>query len=146
MKTRLFGMLAAVLLSVGATAQSEYYALANQTAGEGTVVRNVSIQSTVLGREMLYSVYLPAGYTSSKQYPVLYLLHGYGGDQNDWWVFDDMADDADAMISRWIHSRSKRRKWHSRRSPPRSRGNRQQRKTTSISVRLRLYRKCRNRK
>lgn len=48
---------------------------------------------------MPYSVYLPAGYTSSKQYPVLYLLHGYGGDQNDWWVFDDMADDADAMIS-----------------------------------------------
>lgn len=39
-------MLAAVLLSVGATAQSEYYALANQTAGEGTVVRNVSIQNT----------------------------------------------------------------------------------------------------
>ena len=70
-----------------------------QTAGGGTVVRDVSIQSTVLGREMLYSVYLPAGYTSSKQYPVLYLLHGYGGDQNDWWVFDDMADDADAMIS-----------------------------------------------
>ena len=29
MKTRLFGMLAAVLLSVGATAQSEEYALAN---------------------------------------------------------------------------------------------------------------------
>ena len=92
-------MLAAVLLSIGASAQSEYYALANQTAGGGTVVRDVSIQSTVLGREMLYSVYLPAGYTSSKQYPVLYLLHGYGGDQNDWWVFDDMADDADAMIS-----------------------------------------------
>ena len=49
---------------------------------KGTVVRDLTIQSTVLGREMLYSVYLPAGYTESKQYPVLYLRHGNGGDQN----------------------------------------------------------------
>ena len=89
------GFIAALLMTACADAGE----VSAQTAGGGTVVRDVSIQSTVLGREMLYSVYLPAGYTSSKQYPVLYLLHGYGGDQNDWWVFDDMADDADAMIS-----------------------------------------------
>lgn len=92
---KLMGFIAALLM----TACTDAGEVIAQTAGEGTVVRDVSIQSTVLGREMLYSVYLPAGYTSSKQYPVLYLLHGYGGDQNDWWVFDDMADDADAMIS-----------------------------------------------
>ena len=89
------GFIAALLMTACADAGE----VSAQTAGGGTVVRDVSIQSTILGREMLYSVYLPAGYTSSKQYPVLYLLHGYGGDQNDWWVFDDMADDADAMIS-----------------------------------------------
>ena len=66
---------------------------------KGTVVRDLTIQSTVLGREMKFSVYLPAGYTESKQYPVLYLLHGNGGDQNEWWVYDDLADDADAMIA-----------------------------------------------
>ena len=66
---------------------------------KGTVVRDLTIQSTVLGREMKFSIYLPAGYMESKQYPVLYLLHGYGGDQNEWWVYDDMADDADAMIA-----------------------------------------------
>lgn len=92
---KLMGFIATLLM----TACMDASEVSAQTAGGGTVVRDVSIQSTVLGREMLYSVYLPAGYTSSKQYPVLYLLHGYGGDQNDWWVFDDMADDADAMIS-----------------------------------------------
>lgn len=30
------------------------------------------------------NVYLPAGYDSSKKYPVLYLLHGIGGNENEW--------------------------------------------------------------
>lgn len=29
-------------------------------------------------------VFLPDGYTPNKQYPVLYLLHGIGGDENEW--------------------------------------------------------------
>lgn len=66
---------------------------------KGTVLRNQTIHSDILGRDMLYSVYLPAGYTESKQYPVLYLLHGYGGDQNEWFVYDDLADDADTMMA-----------------------------------------------
>ena len=73
---KLMGFIATLLM----TACMDASEVSAQTAGGGTVVRDVSIQSTVLGREMLYSVYLPAGYTSSKQYPVLYLLHGYGGD------------------------------------------------------------------
>lgn len=30
-------------------------------------------------------VYLPPGYTSRKRYPVLYLLHGIGGDEMEWY-------------------------------------------------------------
>lgn len=30
------------------------------------------------------NVYLPPGYTAAKRYPVLYLLHGIGGDQTEW--------------------------------------------------------------
>lgn len=30
------------------------------------------------------NVYLPSGYDSSKQYNVLYLMHGIGGDENEW--------------------------------------------------------------
>ena len=70
-----------------------------QTEAKGVVERDITVHSTILGRDMKYSVYLPAGYTTTKQYPVLYLLHGYGGDQNDWWEYDDIADDADAMIA-----------------------------------------------
>jgi len=66
---------------------------------KGTVMRDETIVSTILGREMKYSVYLPAGYSEERQYPVLYLLHGSGGDQNEWWVYDDLADDADAMAA-----------------------------------------------
>ncbi len=29
-------------------------------------------------------VYTPPGYTKDKKYPVLYLLHGIGGDENEW--------------------------------------------------------------
>lgn len=41
-----------------------------------------SFRSSALGREMPYSVYLPPAYDSaqSTHYPVLYMLHGLGGD------------------------------------------------------------------
>lgn len=38
----------------------------------------LTVKSSIMGRDVRYSVYLPAGYASSgKTYPVLYLLHGY---------------------------------------------------------------------
>jgi len=35
------------------------------------------------------NVYLPANYDSSKKYGVLYLMHGIGGDENEWGMKDD---------------------------------------------------------
>ena len=50
----------------------------------GTISR-VWYQSAVLGMERRVCVYTPAGYESSKiKYPVLYLLHGAGGDEESW--------------------------------------------------------------
>lgn len=40
--------------------------------------------STVTGTRRKANVYLPPGYSTDKKYPVLYLLHGIGGDQNEW--------------------------------------------------------------
>src|SRR5262249_44231385 len=42
--------------------------------------------SQALGRKMPYAVYLPPGYGTSpqKRYPVLYMLHGMGGDHQEW--------------------------------------------------------------
>ena len=95
-------LLCCVILLTACSDGQEVLAETTQTVSDGQkgmVLRNQTIHSEILRRDMLYSVYLPAGYTETKQYPVLYLLHGYGGDQNEWWVYDDMADDADAMIA-----------------------------------------------
>lgn len=50
----------------------------------GMELRDQTIDSEVLGREMKYSVYLPESYDGTKTYPVLYLLHGHSGSNNDW--------------------------------------------------------------
>ena len=49
-------------------------------------VTNVeTFESSALGRSWTYSVYLPESYESSGlEYPVLYLLHGSGGDETSW--------------------------------------------------------------
>lgn len=69
------------------------------TQTKGSIVKDIVIKSAILDREMKYSVYLPANYSEQRKYPVIYLLHGYGGDQNEWFKYDDLADDADAMIA-----------------------------------------------
>lgn len=44
-----------------------------------------SMWSPALGRNMPYLVYLPRGYDSGDaRYPVLYMLHGYGGGHGEW--------------------------------------------------------------
>lgn len=51
---------------------------------QGTVIRNSVISSKQMNRSMKYSIYLPAGYEDGKSYPILYLLHGYGDENNAW--------------------------------------------------------------
>ena len=43
-----------------------------------------TIASQSLGRRVSYNVVLPAGYGSGARYPILWLLHGYGGGEDDW--------------------------------------------------------------
>ena len=50
----------------------------------GTVERDHVIKSTYKGRDMKYSIYLPDSYDGVKEFPVLWLIHGYGDDQNSW--------------------------------------------------------------
>ncbi len=51
---------------------------------DGTVKRDLTIESTAKGRTMKYSVWLPPGFDAKNTYPFLYLLHGYGDDNNSW--------------------------------------------------------------
>ena len=44
----------------------------------------VEYDSTTVGGKRKARVYTPPGYTKDQKYPVLYLLHGIGGDENEW--------------------------------------------------------------
>ncbi len=51
--------------------------------------------STQLDRDMPYYIYLPSDYgTAGRRYPVLYMLHGGGGNREEWVVYGliDVAD------------------------------------------------------
>src|SRR3954452_19982904 len=57
------------------------------TLREGTdrgKVETVEYDSTTVGAKRKARVYTPPGYSKDKHYPVLYLLHGIGGDENEW--------------------------------------------------------------
>ncbi len=69
-------------------------------AQTGKVSDNLSLPSKILNMERKYSVYLPPDYeTSSRSYPVLYLLHGSGDDQTGWVQFGEVGHIADKAIS-----------------------------------------------
>jgi enterochelin esterase-like enzyme len=47
-------------------------------------LETIEYDSTTVGAKRKARVYTPPGYTTDKKYPVLYLLHGIGGDENEW--------------------------------------------------------------
>ena len=46
--------------------------------------KDLTVRSEVMNTNVKYSIYLPESYDGTKKYPVLYILHGYGGNNNDW--------------------------------------------------------------
>ncbi|GAB2775266.1 alpha/beta hydrolase-fold protein [Rhabdobacter roseus] len=60
-------------------------------AQESQVHEEVVVKSTLLKKDMKLALYLPPGYaTSTRKYPVLYLLHGGGDDHTGWVQFGEM--------------------------------------------------------
>jgi enterochelin esterase-like enzyme len=47
-------------------------------------LETVEYDSKTVGVKRKAQVYLPPGYSRDKKYPVLYLLHGIGGDEKEW--------------------------------------------------------------
>jgi enterochelin esterase-like enzyme len=47
-------------------------------------IERVEFDSKVTGGKRPASVYLPPGYSEARKYPVLYLLHGIGGNETHW--------------------------------------------------------------
>ncbi len=63
----------------------------------GDPVESSSFFSSALAREMPYEVVLPAGYSASQErYPVLYLLHGWQGDETNFVSLTHLVEDASA--------------------------------------------------
>ncbi|MBX2892259.1 MAG: esterase family protein [Saprospiraceae bacterium] len=69
-------------------------------AQQGTLKESLKVKSTMLGQEVEYSIYLPSDYeTSSRRYPVLYLLHGFTDDETAWAQFGEAHLIADRMAN-----------------------------------------------
>jgi enterochelin esterase-like enzyme len=60
--------------------------------------------SAALDRSMRYFVYLPPGYeTSSRQYPVLYLLHGASGEAEEWAAYGFLNRLDEGILTRQLN-------------------------------------------
>jgi len=63
------------------------------------VMDDLSLPSKILKGERKFAVYLPPNYdSSSRSYPVLYLLHGYTDDHTGWIQFGEVLHIADRAI------------------------------------------------
>ena len=85
------------VLLIGGDARTDLYKV-NKVA-HGTVSK-VWYESPTAGLTRRLTVYTPAGYeTSGKEYPVLYLLHGIGGDEKAWSELGRAAQILDNLIA-----------------------------------------------
>ncbi len=64
-------------------------------------IRSIYYWSDINGIERHINVYVPAEYEQNpaKKYPVLYLVHGWGEDENGWSVQGHMANIMDGLIA-----------------------------------------------
>lgn len=95
MRNHIFTLMAAAMLAfsgVPAVAQQAESSLPAPPEGfdtprEGIAhgkIEAVEYESNTVGAKRKAQVYLPPGYSMDRKYPVLYLLHGIGGDESEW--------------------------------------------------------------
>ena len=109
--TRLVSLSVATICAAafGAATLIAQTAAVSLKAPEGFDVRKAGIQagrverieydSKVTGNKRPAVVYLPPGYSTARKYPVLYLLHGIGGNENHWTQFGKTDAILDNLIA-----------------------------------------------
>jgi len=66
---------------------------------QSKVLTSLSLNSQILQKVKKYSVYLPDKYDKQEgTYPILYLLHGLGGNETDWVIKGRVKQIADSLI------------------------------------------------
>jgi enterochelin esterase-like enzyme len=74
--------------------------LFSDLSAQSRVTEGFSYSSTTFKDEIKYAVYLPSEYDSStRSYPVLYLFHGLGNNENAWIQYGDMKRLMDSMYA-----------------------------------------------
>jgi enterochelin esterase-like enzyme len=64
------------------------------------VLEDLNMPSKILGKPVNFTVYLPEDYdTSTRRYPVVYLLHGYSDNETGWVQFGEVQEAADRAIA-----------------------------------------------
>ncbi len=69
-----------------------------QAAQASRIQTGLSVDSKLLRRPIAYSIYMPEEAAPEGGWPVLYLLHGLNGTEQDWLNAGDVRDTLDAMI------------------------------------------------
>ena len=79
--------------------EGDYYRF-NKNIPHGQI-RSIQYWSDINGLERHVNVYVPAGYeeNTDQRYPVLYLIHGWGEDENGWSIQGHLANIMDGLIS-----------------------------------------------
>ncbi|WP_379136566.1 alpha/beta hydrolase [Paenibacillus sp. sgz500958] len=62
-------------------------------------VQKITFHSESLNREMHFNIYLPIGYDESQKYPVLYMYHGYGSNEDAWMPDLGIDQAADELLT-----------------------------------------------
>lgn len=90
-KTSLSALLLALLSGCLSSASAQ---VKTAVATQGDTVEQRTFFSSALQREMPYEVVLPVGYAATQQrYAVLYLLHGWAGDETNWVTLTHLVQD-----------------------------------------------------
>ncbi len=72
------------------------------SGGNGTLLRDLTVRSEHLNSIMKYSILLPEDYNGSRMYPVLYILHGMDGNNNDWLNSGALGGAMNAYLSEFV--------------------------------------------
>lgn len=69
-------------------------------AQSGKISEHLPVKSKILNKDVNYTIYLPPDYESShRNYPVVYLLHGYTDNDTGWLQFGEVNRYADKAIA-----------------------------------------------